>query len=234
MNKKILTLVIITLCFIMISVFARLAFVDSEDPGFTADGYPPGQVTIQLDYLGSKYYEARWSEVGSLLDPLITMGYMKIKINDFNFQYYCTHCEGIGDQGKDLLYFDEDQLDLLHEWCIRNKDKLAEITFEDSLKFQTAEAVAKILEEHEVRFMLRKYSAETDTFEGVKIDLVDGRPKPISDDQHPFAGLEEISLNTVFSNLPPVPTYLADEVLQLLKKEGFDPFEVKQDAQPVK
>jgi hypothetical protein len=165
---------------IILILLANASFVIAEsqkqDLPPPVDRYPPGKATIQLDYLGSENYSADWSEISDLLDTLIGMGYLNFQINGFKYQYYCPHCEGIGYQGSDPLIFNANDLDPLYRWCSRNKGKFAKVAFGGSVKFQTVEAVAKLLNEHGVKFALVRPSDGTD-FEGVKIDLLDGRPK---------------------------------------------------------
>lgn len=104
------------------------------------------------------------------------MGYLNFQINGFKYQYYCPYSEGIGYQGSDPLFFNDNDLDPLYRWCSRNKGKFAKGAFGGSVKFQTVETVAKLLNEHGIKFALVRPSGGTD-FKGVKIDLLDGHPK---------------------------------------------------------
>lgn len=134
---------------------------------------PPGAATIQLDYLGSEYYDADWSQVSDLLDTLLGIGYMKIQINNFEYQYYCTHCEGIGDQGRDPLVVAPQNLAPIHAWCKRNSGKFAELGFYKGLDFSVVTEVVQIFNNYKIKFSL----SNADRSEQIKIDLLDGRPK---------------------------------------------------------
>jgi len=103
------------------------------------------------------------------------MGYMKIKINDFEYHYYCTHCEGIGYQGSDPLILDPQNLDPIHDWCKRNTGKFALVGFYDGLEFSVVTEVVQILNDYGIKFAF----SNADRSEKIKIDLLDGRPKTI-------------------------------------------------------
>lgn len=135
--------------------------------------HPPGAATILLDYLGSEYYDADWGQVSDLLGTLLGMGYMTIRINNFEYQYHCTHCEGIGYQGRDPLVVDPKNLAPIHAWCKRNSGKFAELGFYKGLDFSVVTEVVQIFNSYKIKFSL----SNADRSEQIKIDLLDGRPK---------------------------------------------------------
>jgi hypothetical protein len=114
-----------------------------------------------------------WRAVSELIRTFLEVGYLSIQINDFEYQYYCTHCEGIEYQGSGPLILDSKNIDPIHDWCERNKGKFAEISFGDSIAFQVVEEVVKILNSNEFKF---SFETAQDS-EGIKIDLLDGSPK---------------------------------------------------------
>ena len=95
-----------------------------------------------------------------------------------HYRYYCTHCEGIQYQGSDPLIVNEENLNPVNDWCVRNKGKFAEISFRNSVDVQTVESVVKILNQHDFKFSFDGRYDEDKKFVGIKIDLLDGRSKP--------------------------------------------------------
>ena len=154
-------LIIITLAVILTSVYAEPK----------KNGRPPGRANIKLEQLD--FYKPNWSVIRDLIGDLLAIGYMDIQINDFEYRYYCTHCEGIGYQGSDPLVLDPDNLEPIYEWCERNKGKFAEVSFWDLVEFNVVTEVVTILNEQGLKFSL----SDADRTEKIKIDLLDGRPK---------------------------------------------------------
>ena len=144
------------------------------------DPYGPGTANINLEYFDTQLYDANWSLIKDIIDSLMAMGYMKIKINDFEYHYYCycAECEGINYQGNDLLILDEDNLKPLHDWCERNKGKFAQVSFDDYVDFDVVTEVVKTLNTHEIKI---DFGSNTDQTEDIKIDLYPYLTYPVED-----------------------------------------------------
>lgn len=143
--------------------------------GFALASAKPAPAKAKIPRIGIDE-QATWKQIEKHFEKFLAEGSMEFYVGDLYYKYECAHCLGIGNQGSDPIEFDPQNLKPFEVWCKRNKGKYPILHIGDRVTYPELKRLFKMLNDRGFTFYMNR---DVGDHAEIKVDLLDGRPKPI-------------------------------------------------------